>query len=168
MAGTDPVFASSIVDRKSGAQIQLSELVTNYANGFVTGAATATTTITGTAKLLSVGTGFATGVAASGFTVATSGRITSTGATAKMYKVDAVATVASATEASALYKLYIAKNGTIIASSVSEVVLAVGVKQNVTINTLVSLVTGDYVEVFIANAGVSDSATCSTLTMTVS
>jgi hypothetical protein len=168
MAGTDPVYATSIVDRKSGAQIQLSELVPSYANGYVTGASTATTTITGTAKLLSVGTGFATGVAASGFTVSTSGRITSSGATAKMYKVDAVATVRGVEGASQIYKLYIAKNGAIIPSSVSEVLLDDTVARSVSINTLVSLVAGDYVEVYIANAGASDSVTCSTLTMTVS
>lgn len=98
-----------------------------------------------------------TTVAASGgardVTEATSGRLTYTGATTRLFKVTASVTISQSVGANRDVRVTIAKNGTAVTQWEQRSTIISGDKQNISVSAIVSLATTDYVEVFAKNDG---------------
>jgi len=82
----------------------------------------------------------------------TSNRATYTGGFSRIFNITAIASITSSSSNDQI-GLYVAKNGTIISSS--EVYLTTNASnraENITIQTIVELATGDYIEIFVENS----------------
>ncbi len=102
----------------------------------------------GNDKIVNFGSAF-TGDTTRKFTVSTAGRFTYDGDVAVECIVNATAFASCAT-APDTYNFYIAKNGTIIASSVSQVLYdGTDAATSVAVSSIVGLVTTDYIELFV-------------------
>lgn len=88
--------------------------------------------------------------AATGFTATAAGRLTYTGTTTRVFKVDAHISATGASD-SPTTSLLIAKNGTVIAGSEMATQLQNTHEESISTSWELSLVTGDYIELFIEN-----------------
>lgn len=91
-------------------------------------------------------------------------RLTYTGTVARVLRVSVVARLTS-TDTNSL-GLMVAKNGTVVADSASyRVADASGRAESLCCQTVVSLTTGDYLEVFVANATAANNITVTDLSL---
>lgn len=137
--------------------------------GYIENNATATTftgTGSGNEVVTNFGTGFNSGVA-SGFTISNAGRFTYTGISSRSFLVHANIFASIAGGASRTYNWYIAKNGTIIASSVSQRSYDGTNAGSCSCTSVVSLSTNDYVELYIRAETATTSLTADTVSITV-
>lgn len=120
----------------------------------------------GVPEVVNFGTSFVAGVQDK-FTVTTAGRCTYTGVAKIVVLVVGAARVTMAGGASRVRNLYIAKNGTKIASSISSKSLDGTNEGTYSINGIVSLSNGDYIELFIGAETATTSTTVDTASLNI-
>jgi len=126
----------------------------SYASVSMTGNATATTIASTATPVKAAGT-FVVGDVSSGWTAATNGRITYTGQTNR-HVINALATLDVASGTNHKISLFIAKNGSVVSTKMTDTISSGGPRS---IATFVSLVLNqnDYIEIFVRNESTTDS-----------
>ena len=155
-----PVFASLV----AGNGIELTSTdnyvtidqvgVAEYANVSMHGNSTETV-ISSTATAVKVAGTFVVGDE-SGYTGSTTGRITHTGSTAR-HIINAIISMTVASGTNHKVSMYIALNGTIIASSKTTTTTSSGLYRSLATFANLELDEGDYVEVFVRNESTTDN-----------
>jgi len=155
-----PVFASLV----AGNGIELTSTdnyvtidqvgVAEYANVSMHGNSTETV-ISSTATAVKVAGTFVVGDE-SGYTGSTTGRITHTGNTAR-HIINAIISMTVASGTNHTVSMYIALNGTIIASSKTTTTTSSGLYRSLATFANLELDEGDYVEVFVRNESTTDN-----------
>ena len=155
-----PVFASLV----AGNGIELTSTdnyvtidqvgVAEYANVSMHGNSTETV-ISSTATAVKVAGTFVVGDE-SGYTGSTTGRITHTGNTAR-HIINAIISMTVASGTNHKVSMYIALNGTIIASSKTTTTTSSGLYRSLATFANLELDEGDYVEVFVRNESTTDN-----------
>ena len=126
----------------------------SYASVSMTGNATATTIASTATPVKAAGT-FVVGHVSAGWTAATNGRITYTGQTNR-HVINALATLDVASGTNHKISLFIAKNGTVVSTKMTDTISSGSPRA---IATFVSLVLNqnDYIEIFVRNESTTDS-----------
>lgn len=126
----------------------------SYASVSVEGSSTATV-IASTATPVKVAGTFVVGDVSTGWTATTDGRITHTGPTGR-HVINAVATIDTSTGSNHLISLYIAKNGTVISTKMTDTISAGQPRAIATFANIV-LNQNDYLEMFVRNQSTTAS-----------
>ena len=166
-SGTSTSGLTSLDDRwtvRNNNEI-LSSLI--GAQGSCTGNATGTSATT-TASVIALGTSFVDDATLNGnFTVTTGGRMTYDGLEKRFFFVDASIFAAATSGSAQQYLFYIAKNGTVITSSQSMREFTTSTPGSLEVKSLVSLNTGEYVEVYVKKVTGSDTMTVDTMSTSI-
>lgn len=149
------VGGTGIAVATSGETIEISstEAVT-YASVSVEGNAT-TTTISSTATPVKAVATFVVGDVSAGFTASTNGRITFTGQTSR-HIVNAIVTLDVSSGSNHKLSVYIAKNGTVASTKMTDTVSA-GAPRAIATFFSGTLNQNDYLEIFVRNESTTDS-----------
>jgi hypothetical protein len=152
----------SAADKTKLDFVTVSEAVTlaarYYGNISMVGNATATTIGVAGTPVKIAGT-YTSGALTTGINHDTNGRLTYTGATTRDFLLCVSCAISSANVNQSL-RIYVAKNGTVIADSAQGLELSTANKQiGATTNYIVSLATNDYVEVFVSNDTAANNVT---------
>lgn len=126
----------------------------SFATVTMAGNSTATTIASTATPVKAAGT-FVVGDVSTGFTATTTGRITHTGATSR-HIVNALATLDTSSGSNHKISLFIAKNGTVISTKMTDTISAGAPRALATFINLV-LDQNDYLEVFVRNESTTDS-----------
>lgn len=126
----------------------------SYASVSMAGNATATTIASTATPVKAAGT-FVVGDVSTGWTGATDGRITHTGPTAR-HVINALATLDVSSGSNHKISLFIAKNGTVISTKMTDTISAGGPRAIATFVNL-TLNQNDYLEIFVRNESTTDS-----------
>ena len=138
-----------------GTRIVISSTETlSYAAVSMAGNAT-TTTIGATATPVKVAGTFVVGDVSDGFTASTNGRITHTGPLSR-HIINALATLDVSSGSNHKISLYVAKNGAIISTKMTDTISA-GLPRSLATFANIELATNDYVELFVRNESTTDS-----------
>jgi hypothetical protein len=113
------------------------------------------TTIASTATPVKVAGTYVVGDVSAGYTADTTGRITYTGATSR-HIVNALATLDASSGNNHLISLFIAKNGTVVSTKMTDTISAGAPRALATFINL-ELEQDDYLEVFVRNESTTDS-----------
>ena len=157
---SSPTFVSieagtGIAVATTGTRIVVSSTESlSFATVTMAGNATATTIAATATPVKAAGT-FVVGDVSTGFTATTTGRLTHTGTTSR-HIVNAMATLDVSSGSNHLISLFIAKNGTIISTKMTETISAGAPRSVATFMNLV-LNQNDYLEVFVRNESTTDS-----------
>jgi len=160
IAAASPTFVSliggtGIAVVTSGQTIEISSTSeASYASVSMAANATATTIASTTVPVKAAGT-FVVGDVSSGFTANTTGRITYTGQTSR-HIANAVVTLDVASGNNRLLSVYIAKNGTVVSTKMTDTVSAASPRAIATFFSGV-LNQNDYLEIFVQNETTTDS-----------
>jgi len=155
-----PTFVSiegggGIAVETTGTRVVISSTDTlSFATVTMAGNATATTIASTATPVKAAGT-FVVGDVSTGFTAATTGRITHTGPTSR-HIVNALATLDVSTGSNHLISLFIAKNGTVISTKMTDTISHGAPRALATFINLV-LDQNDYLEVFVRNESTTNS-----------
>lgn len=160
ISAASPMFVSlvggtGIAVETVGDTIEISSTESaSYAAVSMEANATATT-IAATATPVKVAGTFVVGDVSTGWTAATDGKITHTGPAGR-HIVNAIATIDTSSGSNHLVSLYIAKNGTVISTKMTDTVSA---GQPRAIATFINLVlnTNDYLEMYVRNQSTTNS-----------
>lgn len=126
----------------------------SFATVTMAGNSTATTIASTATPVKAAGT-FVVGDVSTGYTASTNGRITYTGATSR-HIVNALATLDVSSGSNHKISLFIAKNGTVISTKMTDTISAGAPRALATFINLV-LNQNDYLEVFVRNESTTDS-----------
>jgi hypothetical protein len=126
----------------------------SFATVTMAGNSTATTIASTATPVKAAGT-FVVGDVSTGYTADTTGRITYTGATSR-HIVNALATLDASTGNNHLISLFIAKNGTVVSTKMTDTISAGAPRALATFINL-ELEQDDYLEVFVRNESTTDS-----------
>lgn len=149
------VGGTGIAVATSGETIEISSTeAATYASVSVEGNAT-TTTISSTATPVKAVATFVVGDVSSGFTASTNGRITYTGQTSR-HIANAIVTLDASTGNNHKLSVYIAKNGTVVSTKMTDTVSA-GAPRAIATFFSGTLNQNDYLEIFVRNESTTDS-----------
>jgi hypothetical protein len=149
------VGGTGIAVATSGETIEISSTeAATYASVSVEGNAT-TTTISSTATPVKAVATFVVGDVSSGFTASTNGRITYTGQTSR-HIANAIVTLDASTGNNHKLSVYIAKNGTVASTKMTDTVSA-GAPRAIATFFSGTLNQNDYLEIFVRNESTTDS-----------
>jgi hypothetical protein len=138
-----------------GTRVVISSTETlSYASVSMAGNASATTIASTATPVKAAGT-FVVGDVSDGFTASTNGRITHTGPLSR-HVINALATLDVSSGSNHKISLYIAKNGTVISTKMTDTISAGAPRALATFINL-ELATNDYVEIFVRNESTTDS-----------
>jgi hypothetical protein len=160
IASASPTFVSlvggtGIAVTTSGDTIEIASTeAASFASVSMAGNATATT-IASTATPVKVAGTFVVGDVSAGWTAATDGRITHTGQTSR-HIINAIVTLDTASGSNHLISLFIAKNGAVISTKMTDTVSHGSPRAIATFANLV-LNQNDYVELFVRNESTTTS-----------
>jgi hypothetical protein len=160
IASASPTFVSlvggtGIAVTTSGDTIEISSTeAASFASVSMAGNATATT-IASTATPVKVAGTFVVGDISTGWTAATDGRITHTGPTGR-HIVNAIVTLDTASGSNHLISLFVAKNGTVISTKMTDTVSS-GLPRAIATFANLVLNQNDYVELFVRNESTTTS-----------
>lgn len=149
------VGGTGIAVATSGETIEISSTeAATYASVSVEGNAT-TTTISSTATPVKAVATFVVGDVSSGFTASTNGRITYTGQTSR-HIANAIVTLDASIGNNHKLSVYIAKNGTVVSTKMTDTVSA-GAPRAIATFFSGTLNQNDYLEIFVRNESTTDS-----------
>lgn len=149
------IGGTGIAVATSGETIEISSTeAATYASVSVEGNAT-TTTISSTATPVKAVATFVVGDVSSGFTASTNGRITYTGQTSR-HIANAIVTLDASTGNNHKLSVYIAKNGTVVSTKMTDTVSA-GAPRAIATFFSGTLNQNDYLEIFVRNESTTDS-----------
>jgi len=157
---TSPTFVSieagaGIEVGTTGTRVVISSTETqSYAAVSMAGNSTATTIASTATPVKAAGT-FVVGDVSSAFTASTNGRITHTGPLSR-HVINALATLDVSSGSNHKISLFIAKNGTVISTKMTDTISAGAPRALATFINL-ELATNDYVEIFVRNESTTDS-----------
>jgi len=159
---TSPTFVSieageGIDVATTGTRVVISSTETlSYAAVSMTGNSTATTIASTATPVKAAGT-FVLGDVSAEFTASTNGRITHTGPL-RRYIINALATLDVASGSNRQISLFIAKNGTVVSTKMTDTISA-GAPRSLATYIGTELATNDYIEIFVRNESTTDSVT---------
>jgi hypothetical protein len=149
------VGGTGIAVTTSGDTIEIASTeAASFASVSMAGNATATT-IASTATPVKVAGTFVVGDVSAGWTAATDGRITFTGQTSR-HIVNAIVTLDAASGSNHLISLFIAKNGAVISTKMTDTVSS-GLPRAIATFANIVLNQNDYVELFVRNESTTTS-----------
>lgn len=155
-----PTFVSiegggGIAVATTGTRVVISSTETlSFASVSMAGNSTATTIASTATPVKAVGT-FVVGDVSSGFTGSTNGRITFTGATSR-HVINALVTLDTSSGSNHLLSIFIAKNGTVISTKMTDTVSA-GLPRAIATFANIVLAPNDYIEIFVRNESTTTS-----------
>ena len=155
-----PTFVSieggdGIAVATTGTRVVISSTETlSFASVSMAGNATATT-IASTATAVKAAGTFVVGDVSAGFTGSTNGRITFTGATSR-HVINALVTLDASSGSNHLLSIFIAKNGTVISTKMTDTVSA-GLPRAIATFANIVLAPNDYIEIFVRNESTTTS-----------
>jgi hypothetical protein len=160
IASASPMFVSlvggtGIAVTTSGDTIEIASTeAASFASVSMAGNATATV-IASTATPVKVAGTFVIGDVSAGWTAATDGRITHTGQTSR-HIINAIVTLDTASGSNHLISLFIAKNGAVISTKMTDTVSS-GLPRAIATFANIVLDQNDYVELFVRNESTTTS-----------
>ena len=155
-----PTFVSieggdGIAVATTGTRVVISSTETwSFATITMAGNATATTIASTATPVKAAGT-FVVGDVSTGFTAATNGRITHTGPQSR-HVINALVTLDTASGSNHLLSIFIAKNGTVISTKMTDTVSA-GLPRAIATFANIVLAPNDYIEIFVRNESTTTS-----------
>lgn len=155
-----PTFVSieggdGIAVATTGTRVVISSTETlSFASVSMAGNATATTIASTATPVKAAGT-FVVGDVSAGFTGSTNGRITFTGATSR-HVINALVTLDASSGSNHLLSIFIAKNGTVISTKMTDTVSA-GLPRAIATFANIVLAPNDYIEIFVRNESTTTS-----------